>query len=247
VGTPVTIWGINFGSTQGTVSFGGVQANVSGWGATQVQTVVPAGFASATVAVTAAGGSTAVSQQPFVVNAGISVSPTSGYVGDWVTVTCVAFACAPGATTVTFNGVAAAAMQNWTASSFQVQVPDTTSGDVVVTGSASGQVTFTVTPKVTGLSIGQGPAQMGFVITGTGFGAAQGGSAVTLGGTVLAVAPNGWTSTAITVQIPAGTANGNNLQVLVKVGGVPSANPNNVSFSVVCPFGCCANPPCNCN
>jgi hypothetical protein len=85
----------------------------------------------------------------------------------------------------------------------------------------------------------QGPALVGFVINGSGFGTAQaaGNGTVKLGGsTDLSNNVIAWGPGSITVQVPANTPNGNNLPVVVTVNGVPSNNT--VSFSVVSPFGC---------
>jgi hypothetical protein len=55
VGTPVTISGTNFGTTQGTVTFNGTPATVASWGASSIATQVPAGASSGNVVVTVGG------------------------------------------------------------------------------------------------------------------------------------------------------------------------------------------------
>jgi hypothetical protein len=71
---------------------------------------------------------------------------------------------------------------------------------------------------------------MGFMITGSNFGATQGGSEVRIGTTLMNVVS--WNDLSITVQVPAGASTGN---VVVRVNGAAS---NGVNFTVVEPFGC---------
>jgi hypothetical protein len=118
---------------------------------------------------------------------------------------------------------------------------------VTVGGNASNGVPFTVTPYISGLSLVQGPIQMGLVITGTAFGAARGNSTISLGNTPMFVvmwnAPpwlpcsNG--ANCVTVQIPAGASNGN---IVITVNGQASnavpftVSPAFCSPSSGCPF-----------
>src|SRR5207244_3336906 len=68
------------------------------------------------------------------------------------------------------------------------------------------------------------------VITGTGFGATQGGSVVLLNGTQATV--NSWGATSISVTIPAGATSG-----LLVVSVAPSMNDSNpVVFTVTSPL-----------
>src|SRR5271157_5001574 len=57
VGTPVTITGTNFGTTQGTstVTFNGTLAEATSWGATGIVTAVPSGATTGDVVVTVVG------------------------------------------------------------------------------------------------------------------------------------------------------------------------------------------------
>jgi hypothetical protein len=175
VGTPVTITGVNFGST-GQVTFAGTPATSfwgSGWGASQIQVVVPTAAGSGTVAVSTASGSAQGSPQ------------------------------------------------------FQVQAAP-------------------ATPSITSLSLNQGPTLMGFVITGTDFGAAPDPadkvngawlgqtklSVILLNGAALWNIPDTNGHPTITVQIPAGATSGN---VVVTAGGVASTG---VPFTVSGTFGC---------
>jgi hypothetical protein len=67
-------------------------------------------------------------------------------------------------------------------------------------------------------------------VTGTNFGASQGGSTVTFNGTAALLSDiTGWADTSITVKVPAGATSGN---VVVTVNGVPS---NGFGFVVLAP------------
>ncbi len=90
-------------------------------------------------------------------------------------------------------------------------------------------------PHIYGLSLPSGPAQVGFLITGSGFGSSQGSSKVILNGTAMTVIS--WSATSITAQVPSGTANGP-ATVAVTANGYVSPG---VSFTVTLPFGCSSN------
>ena len=93
-------------------------------------------------------------------------------------------------------------------------------------GPTSGAWTFTTEPlAITGLSTASGAAGTLVTITGSGFGATQGGSTVTFNGVPAATAYR-WSDTSITVLVPSGASTGN---IVVTVGGSPS---NGVNFTV---------------
>jgi len=99
--------------------------------------------------------------------------------------------------------------------------------------------TLTLAPVINGLSLTQGPAQMGFVIYGGGFGNSQGtgSSASTVkvnGATVTTIPASNWTPASITVQVPPSASVGTGT-VVVTVNGVPS---NGYAFAVTSGFGC---------
>jgi uncharacterized protein (TIGR03437 family) len=85
-----------------------------------------------------------------------SLSPTTGPVATLVTITGTNFGATQGASTVTFNGVAATPT-SWSATSIVVPLPaGVTTGNVVVivNGLASNPVSFRVSPRApTGLRI----------------------------------------------------------------------------------------------
>ena len=85
-----------------------------------------------------------------------ALTPTSGPVGASVTITGTNFGSTQGSSTVTFNGVSATALGNWSNTAVTVTVPSgATTGNVVVTvnGVASNGVSFTI-------------ASLGFTTTG---------------------------------------------------------------------------------
>ena len=136
-GATVTITGTNFGSSQGTstVTFNGVTCSVKSWSATSVTCPVPSKATTGSVIVTVSGdASNGVS---FTVTPHItSLSPTSGRVGNEVTISGTTFGSSQGSSTVTFNR-ATATCSSWTTTSLSCTVPTTTTGNVVVT--VSGQ------------------------------------------------------------------------------------------------------------
>jgi hypothetical protein len=149
------------------------------------------------------------------------LSATAGPVGTAITITGTDFGATQGSSTVTFDGTPGTP-KSWSATSIVVPVPPgAKSGDVIVTvgGVASKGVKFTVgpVPIIGKLSVNSGAAGTAVTITGTGFGAAQGTSTVTFGGT--AGKPTSWNATTIAVPVPTGAKTGN---VVVTVGGVPS-------------------------
>lgn len=81
-------------------------------------------------------------------------------------------------------------------------------------------------PEITGLSLKEGPVQMGLVITGTNFGS---NPSVKLNGATMTIISPG--SSSIIVQVPTGATSGN----IVVTNGVDS---NGVPFKVDPPFGC---------
>ena len=238
VGTPVTITGANFGSTQSTstVTFNGVAATPTSWSATSIVVPVPSGATTGNVVVSIGGSpSNASNGVNFTVTppppAISSMSPTSGPVGTSVTITGTNIGGTQGTSTVTFNGTVGSPT-SWSGTSIAVPVPaGATTGNVVVTvgGVASNGVSFTVSgsgsgPAITNLNPNSGVAGTAVTIAGTNFGSTQGSSTVTFNGT--AATPTSWSATGIGAAVPAGATTGN---VVVTVGGVAS---NGVGFTV---------------
>src|SRR6266403_1255446 len=241
VGTPVTIAGGNFGTTQGasTVTFNGTVGTPTSWSATSIVVPVPSGASTGNVVVTVGGAASngmnfdVTSSPPSVT----SLNPTSGAVGTPVTIAGANFGTTQGASTVTFNGTVGTPT-SWSATSIVVPVPGGAApGNVVVTRAPSGGgsaedisngVSFTVTssaPSVTSLNPTSGAVGTSVTIAGTNFGTTQGTSTVTFNG--ISGTPTSWSATSIVVLVPAGTTTGN---VVVTVGGAAS---NRVNFTVL--------------
>jgi hypothetical protein len=173
----------------------------------------------------------------------IGFTPTAGAATGTVTITGKGFGPTQGTSTVTFNGVTASPT-SWSATSITMPVPSSaTSGSIVVTvngTAAQSPIIFNVIPSGGSsalsiiLSLTTGPPQMGLVIsaaTGSHFGTAQG--QVKFNGTPMPIVPNGWTDSAITVQVPAtGASSGS---IVVTTGGAISTP---AQFTVTTPFGC---------
>ena len=241
VGTAVTITGTNFGSTQGTstVTFGGTAATTTSWSATSIGVTVPTGATTGNVVVTV--GTQGSNGMPFTVGPTISsLNPNSGAVGTPVTITGMNFGATQGTSMVTFNGIAVSSYTSWSSTSIVVKVPTgATNGNVVVTvGTLSSTgVMFTIStagPTITMVSPNSGAPGTVVTITGTNFGATQGTSTVTFGGT--AAATTSWSATSIGVTVPVGATTG---AVVVTVGGLAS---NEVSFTVPAPAITSLNP-----
>jgi hypothetical protein len=162
-----------------------------------------------------------------------SLSPTSGAVGTWVTVTGTNFGSPQGASTVTFNGMAAA-ISSWSATSIVAVVPaGATTGAVVVTvnGIASNGAGFTVlatspTLTVTSLSPSSGYVGLAVTIYGSSFGATQGQGTVTFNGASAGVL--NWSTSSITAVVPSNATTG---PVVVTLSNGQPSN-NNVIFTV---------------
>src|SRR5882757_2001123 len=208
VGVSITITGTNFGTPQGTstVTFNGTAAAAASvWSATSITVTVPVGATTGNVVVNVLG--TASNGSPFTVAPTItSLSQTSGAVGASIAITGTNFGTTQGASTVTFNGTAAAAASAWSTTSITVLVPvGATTGNVVVNvlGTASNGSRFTVAPTITSLSQTSGAVGASIAIIGTNFGTTQGSSTVTFNGTAAAAA-SAWSTTSITVLVPVG-------------------------------------------
>lgn len=153
-----------------------------------------------------------------------NLNPSSVLPGDTLTITGFAFGISQGGSTVTVNGVNAT-VTGWDTTSITVTVPTTTSGDVVVTvsGVASNPATLSIGPVITNVTPIWGVVGATFTITGTSFGAIQGGSTVTLNGVTTVI--NSWSATSISANAP-NTTPGN---VVVHVASLDS---NGVYFRV---------------
>lgn len=232
VGASVTINGSGFGSTQGTstVKFNGKVASVTSWSASAIVAIVPAGATTGNVVVTVSGAASNGKTFTVVAVPNItSLSPTSGPVGQSITVAGSGFGSTQGSGTIKFNGTTAVPT-SWKSTQIKAPVPaGATSGNVVVhaSGVDSNGEDFTVlpTPSITNLNPTSGEIGDSVTITGTNFGDTQGTSTVKFNGTT--ATPTDWTDTSIDVPVPSGATTGN---VVVTVSGVASAG---VNFTVI--------------
>lgn len=160
VGTPVTITGTNFGTSQTgvNVTFNGVQAPISAWSPTSISTTVPTGATTGSleVIVTFQGQPLPSSAFNFGVSPNITgFNPLAGPIANPVTISGTSFGQSQGNSTITFNGVAATPT-SWTDSGIVVPVPSgATTGPLVITvatfasNSPNFQVTVAVPPTIT--------------------------------------------------------------------------------------------------
>lgn len=217
VGTAVTIAGTNFtGATA--VKFKDVAATSFAVNSTTSITAVVPNTTTGKVSVTTPGGTaTAGVVFTFVVAPTItSFTPTSGGAGTSVTITGTNLA---GATSVKFNGVAAASFAVKSATSITAVMPKTTTGKISVTtpggtATSTASVTFIPAPTITSFTPTSGGAGATVTITGTNFtgatavlfnGVAAAGLAVNSATSITAVV-NKTTSGKISVTTPGGTA-----------------------------------------
>lgn len=213
VGALVTIAGSGFGATQGTstVTFNGTTATPTSWSTDTIEVSVPSGATPGNVVITVSGAASNAAGFTVVPAPSItSLSVTSGVVGTTVTITGANFGAIQDTGTVSFNAKQATPT-SWSSTTIVVTVPaDAMTGNVVVSASgvASNGINFTVVEGlgVTSLSPTSGPVGTEVVISGAGFGAAQGSSTISLNGTNAVVAI--WSDTSIAALVPAGASSG---------------------------------------
>ena len=228
VGTEVTIAGSNFGSTQGTstVQFNAATAStIVSWGPTQIVATVPSSVVNGPGPVT-------VTVNSVVSNANViftavnpiitSLSPSYGAPGGTVYVGGTGFGAWNGQ--VSFNGLNGYIV-TWADTSIQVVVPSgATTGPVTIVKSnvTSNGVEFAVEgpPTISGIEPAVGNVNSAFTITGTGFGATQESSNVTLNGQ--SAGAISWSDTQIVATVPIGAVSG---PIGVTVAGLGAEGP----------------------
>jgi hypothetical protein len=135
----------------------------------------------------------------------------------------------PAGLSVTSSGTIIGTPSSFGSNSVIVRVSDNQQHQV----SATVPLVVNANPQITGLSLVSGPPQMGFVISGSGFGSSQGTSTVSIGSLQFSVV--NWASTAITAQVPPTATTSNSGNLAVTVNGVSSSS---VPFTVTSLFGC---------
>lgn len=223
VGTTVAITGTNLlGATS--VKFNGIDAtSYAVVSATSLTAVVPAGATTGPISVTTLGGSVnsadfTVTNAPTITN----IAPSSGIVGDTVTLTGTNFI---GATSVRFNGAKAITYNVASATSITAVVPPGAStGPITVTtdGGTVASTDFTVisAPTITNMSPSSDVVGAMVILTGTNF---TGATAVYFNG-VSASSFTVVTPTSMTVTVPAGAATG--IVTVVTPGGTGTSAGN---------------------
>jgi len=238
----LTITGTGFASSQGTstVTFNGTPAtSFLDWNKSSIILRIPSGATAGNLIVTVNGvASNGVFFTPTPPPSITSLSPTSGMVGDSVTITGANFGSSQGSNAVrlyyTLGRVTVsnpASVTSWNATTIVVTVPIRTSGSgnptvkVLVDGIASNGVNFTLLlPTIASLSPTSGPVGTSVTITGSNFRSTQGSSTVTFNGTL--ASPTNWSATSIVVPVPLGATTG---AVVVTVNGQAG---NGVTFTV---------------
>jgi|GEM_PF-2263648 len=229
VGAGVTIYGTNFGATQGTstITFSGKAASTTYWSQQEIIAEVPAGATTGNVIVTVAG----VASAPFAFTVSSTPAPyiDSVYTGNQgVTVGQLLsanggnFGVVQGSSTLTLAGQTITP-SNWNATSISFQVPlGATTGNLVVTvnGIVSNPIYLTVTsnPGISSISPNVGPIGTSVNINGSNFGSAQGSSQVWFNN--VPATPSSWSANLVQVPVPAGASTG---YVTMQVGGMNAA------------------------
>lgn len=230
VGAALTINGSGFGTTQDTITVGGVTAVPSSWTDTKIVAPVPSsllpGFADVIVTVS---GAASNAKSFLVVPVITAVSPDHAPINGTVTVTGTSFGDTQGGgSTVTLNGTTMTPSA-WSNTSVSFPIPaGASSGAIVVTinGWQTNGVNYYIAPTITALSPSSGPIGGSITITGSAFGAVRNFNPVTIGG--VSVTPTSWSDTAIAIPVPTSLSSGN-ADVIVTVNAVPS---NAVSYTV---------------
>lgn len=231
VGSPLTINGSGFGTsaTGNSVTIGGVSTTPTSWSDTRIVAPVPASLLPGFMDVIVTSGGTASNTTSFLVIPVITNdAPTSGPVGTSVVVTGTSFGDTQGASTVTFNGVAASP-SIWSNTSITVPVPTgATTGPIVVTvnGFSTNGRPFPVVPNITAIGPTAGLIGSSVTISGITFGQTQGFGGVTFNGVSATV--QSWSDSSIAVLVPSGATSGN-----VVVTDHQLLASNGVNFNVI--------------
>jgi hypothetical protein len=181
-GTPVTISGTSFGSTQpseaGAVVIGGSSAFVTSWSASSIVALVPNSAAPGSGSVTVTVGGVQSNADHFTVNPSLnSIAPYAGPAGESIVISGANFGSAQNGGTVKF-GTSSGSVSVWSSTAITVAVPNLAAGafavNVTAASIATNSVWFTVTgasgtappaaPPIPGLpafaSFGGGPDQI---------------------------------------------------------------------------------------
>jgi YVTN family beta-propeller protein len=212
-GTQVVFSGSGFGSVQasGSVTFTGTSAPVVSWCDTQVVATVPVGAQSGYAGIVQGGlASNGAWFVPFSAPVVNSLSSWWGTPGSVVTISGIGFGATQGGGWVTFGGTPGQVV-SWSDTSITVTAPSTSwSGyvGVVQNDFVSNGIWFVVLAPPVVNSVTPASASIGATLTieGSGFGASQGTSWVTLGGASAPVVS--WEDTRVVATVPTGATPG---------------------------------------
>jgi hypothetical protein len=249
-GTILTITGSGFGATQGN-SYVSFYSSITGasttwaptsWGDTTITVPVPSGtpMAKYYLSVTV-NGLASIETSPFTVGAPpkiTSYSPGFGPSGTPLTITGTGFGATQGRSYVSVYSTVTGASTKWAptswgATAISVPVPSSAlQGKVYLYVTVDGLESIETSPftvgvpaKITSYSPGFGPSGTALTITGTGFGAAQGGSIVSVysavTGTITTWNATSWSDTSIVVPVPSSAPQGK-VYLYVTVDGLES-------------------------
>lgn len=226
VGASITITGTNFG-TAGSLTIGGWSAATSSWTSGQIVATIPAGLAPGSQPIVVNVGAATDSDVITIAPALISISPPSGPAGATITLTGTSFGNPQGASQLLIDG-APVAVNAWTNTSITAVVPAGLAfGDypvvVRVGGIDSNALTYSVIPYITGTDVVTGTGGTEVTISGSGFGAVQGTSAVKFGSIDANVVS--WSSTVIVAVVPDTVAAGSVSIVVALDTVVSNASP----------------------
>ena len=169
------------------MKFNGTTATPTLWASNRIETTVPSGATTGSVVVTVGGVASngisfTVVTTPYISN----YTPTSGGVGQSVSIYGSNFGSSQGSSTVKFNGTTAT-VNNWSNIYISASVPSgATTGNIVVSvgGTGSNGVAFTVLtgPNITSLNSTTGGVGQNVIIYGSNFGDSQDSSTVKFNG-----------------------------------------------------------------
>ena len=166
----------------------------------------------------------------------ITVDPGFGETGSQITITGYGFGGTQGTAMLSFAGTSAETIVEWGKEQIVAIVPpQAMSGSLVVESDAgtSNEYAFVVGSSATPLVIDVLPSAAAagelITVTGTGFGATQGSSAVTIGGSPVSDY-SAWSNTAIVLEVPA-SAPGGPVEVAI-AGFAPASHDFDVAPTV---------------
>lgn len=226
VGDEVTITGSNFSTTasENIVKFNGIRASVSSATATTLVVVVPEGATTGVLKVNVNGQEVTGPDFTIIPPPTISaISPSSGKIGDNITITGANFSIAPSNNIVKFNGTPAT-VTSATATQLEVSVPSGATTGVItveVNGMTATSGVFTVLqPTISSISPTSGAIGTEVTITGTNFHTTASANLVAFNGnnaTVASASP-----TQLVVSVPVGATTG---AITVSAGGATVTGP----------------------